>query len=108
MNQTLLTQEQAREMLSGIQEQMPVFDKYGTEVGTVKDIQYASFDSDILSKTLEFFRLPFEAQAHLIKRGYIQIDCGVLEHDRFATPDQIIRFRGGLRLNVAREELITD
>ena len=89
MNHKLFTQEQAREILSWVEKGMPVFDSSGTQLGTVNDIQFASTNNDILSKTLEFFRLPFDQQMRLNKIGYIQIDRGLLDHDCFVTPDQV-------------------
>jgi hypothetical protein len=107
MVQNVLTHDQAKETLSWIREGTPVIDRDGRELGTVKDIQYASFSSDVLSKTLEFFRLLFEQQSQLIRYGYIQIDCGVLEHDCFVTPEQIATVNDrGIKLNVEAAKLI--
>jgi hypothetical protein len=103
----VFTQEQAKEKLSWIHEGMPVFDKDGNELGTVNDVHYASFSSDLLSNSLEFFRLLFEQQTQLIKNGYFQVDCGVMDHDCFVTPDQIATVNDrGVKLSVAESLLI--
>jgi hypothetical protein len=106
MAQNVINFEQARETLSWIREGMGVVDRQGRDLGTVKEVHFASFSSEMFSKSLEFFRLPFEDQANLIKFGYIQIARGVLEHDCFATPDQIATVNDrGVRLNVDVEKL---
>ena len=108
MSQQTLPFERAHQTLSKIEENMLVYDKNGKRIGAVKDVQYASASSDILSKTLEFFRLPLEIQMYLMRYGYIQIDRGVMEHDCFATPDEVIEFRGSkLRLSKLSDDLIT-
>jgi len=96
------------EILSWIQEGMPVFDRDGKKIGKVRRVQFGDRSGENpVAKPEEFYHLPSEVQIRLARDGFIQIDAGFFAHDRLVSPDEIAQVSdNGLILNVTGDSLV--
>jgi hypothetical protein len=99
--------DQLQETLLMIPQGTAVYDADNHKVGKVKDVQLSAQSGEAPNLSGSFYNLPNELQIHLMRAGFIQIDCGLFARDRFITPNQIETIRDdGLKLNVTSSELI--
>ena len=99
--------DQLQETLSWIPQGTAVYDADNHKVGKVKDVQLSTQSGESPNLTGAFYNLPNEIQIHLMRDGFIQVDCGLFSRDRFITPNQIETIRDdGLKLNITSSELI--
>lgn len=99
--------------LSQIHENMPVYDREGNKIGTVKAVQLGDEDlarpgvetataqtPDVpgnelvedLARALDFEApVPAEIRTRFERYGYIRIDTGLLSSDRYACADQVTK-----------------
>jgi hypothetical protein len=119
-------------VLSLIKAGMPVEDRNGDEVGTVRYVQMG--DENVHTDTVEaasasrtepattginsFFRdiaealvgtdqLPQELIRRMERTGYVQVDTGILQSDRYVLPEHIAIVDGErVQLNVTRDAII--
>lgn len=117
-------------VLAQIQDGMTVYDFDGESIGTVNYVQMSDELPDkpgpetegttaaepyrqrnLLDDIAEVFvdddGLPVEVKQRLLHEGFIRIDVGILNADRYATPDQIASVSDeDVHLNVNTDELI--
>jgi hypothetical protein len=107
--QTPHERELQRDFLTIIREDMPVYEQDGRRIGNVKYVHPIDGNDDKREATLDrLAHIPSEIQGRLLNSGFIQIDCGLLQPDCYATPDQITRIQDdGVHLNIGRDQLMT-
>lgn len=96
-------------VMQSIREDMAVFGQDGKRIGNVKYVQFSDGADDVPPDARDrLAHIPTAVQSRLFNTGFIQIDCGLLQPDCYATPDQIASIQeDGVRLNVGRDQLMT-
>jgi len=115
--------------LRNIEAGMKVFDSNHDEIGKVEFVQFGDDDPetpelearglsnmddgentllDAIARAFTTDEIPEELRQRLLHQGFVRIDSnGLLEADRYITPQQIASVSGDeLMLNVTRDELI--
>jgi hypothetical protein len=121
--------QKTNNLLAQIHEDMPVYDRAGDKIGTVKTVQFgeknlaptetetsADQQPDVAGTVVTEGvvgafslddQLPAELRERLERLGYIQIDFGVLASDRYASAEQIEKVAvDRVDLNATQSELI--
>lgn len=128
MNEPLIHNTDAHNLLNRVYEGMDVYDRDGHKVGSVSDVyagaaadappgvevgesrpQAAPGTGSIVNNVAEVFddHLPEVLRSRLRHNGYIRIKAGLLKSDRFALREQVTTVDGErVTLNVSGEELI--
>jgi len=108
-----------------IQEDMTVFDKHGTEVGTVNYVHFGDEGAttpsntavdNVASRMLKTFaealkpstELPEEVRERLYLSGFFRMDRGIIRNDAFVIPSQVERVEDDkVFLNEQKTNLLT-
>lgn len=99
---------EGNELLTRIREGMAVVDATGEPVGTVRRV-YRGAGGPVAATAAgdpALGDVPDDLRAHLAKSGFVEIDAGPLQVDRYATGAQVAALEGGgVRLSVGKDTL---
>ena len=116
----------ARDLLVGIEEGMAVLDSTGDRIGTVTEIYFGTASDEAeayttgiapgpdgsginpdIAENLVAHDIPDVVRRRLLTHGYLRIDTGFLQRDRFAFADHVVDVSDdGVRLSVSKNELV--
>ena len=110
------------QIMSQIEEGMPVYDSQGNRIGTVDDMHFGQQDAattqgehrqrdeslvESLAEALAPNDMPEEVRSRLLHQGFVHIKRGVLASDAYILPEHIARVDDHVHLKVTKENLIT-